>query len=82
MIRDKSISKAQNVIIDFEEYQPDEGPIDSRSKSKGANESLICVIPSKMSGLKGQHLAEKANSLLLDEVVCISGSVDTDGRWA
>lgn len=79
IIRDKSISKSQNVIIDIEEYRKDD-PTDSRSTSKRANESIICIIPSKLSGLKGQHLSEKANSLLLDEIVCISGSVDNDGR--
>jgi len=80
IIRDKSISKAQNVIIDFEEYRSDASPTDNRSSSKGTNESIICIIPSKLSGLKGTTLSEKANSLLLDEIVCISGSVDYDGR--
>jgi len=80
IIRNKNISKSQNVIIDIEEYQTDARPTDSRSSSKGANESIICVIPSRLSGIKGQHLSEKANSLLLDEIVCISGSVDNDGR--
>ena len=80
IIRDKSISKAQNVIIDFEEYRSDAGPTDNRSSSKGTNESIICIIPSKLSGLKGTTLSEKANALLLDEIVCISGSVDYDGR--
>ena len=79
IIRDKRISKAQNVIIDLEEYQK-ENPTNNRSSSKITNESIICVIPSKLSGLKGQHLSEKASSLLLDEVVCISGYVDNDGR--
>jgi len=80
IIRDKSISKAQNVIIDFEEYQKDKDPTDTRSSSKRGNESIICIIPSKVGGLKGTNLSEKANSLLLDEVVCISGSVDSDSR--
>jgi len=80
IIRDKSISKQQNVIVDIEEYQQDEISPDSRNMSKGANESIICIIPSKSNGLQGQQLTEKANSLLLDEVVCISGSVDYDGR--
>ena len=80
IIRDKSISKAQNVIIDIEEYRKDTNPADTRSSTKGGNESIICIIPSKLSGLQGTNLSEKANSLLLDEIVCISGSVDTDGR--
>jgi len=80
IIRDKSISKAQNVIIDIEEDRKEAGPTDNRSSSKGTNESIICIIPSRLSGLKGTNLSEKANSLLLDEIVCISGSVDNDGR--
>ncbi|TFG97294.1 hypothetical protein E4H12_08995 [Candidatus Thorarchaeota archaeon] len=80
IIRDKSISKAGNVIIDIEEYLPDGVPTDNKSSSKGANESIICIIPSKLSGLQGIHLSEKANSLLLDEIVCISGSVDHNSR--
>ncbi len=80
IIRNKNISKSQNVIIDLEEYQKDVGPTDGRSSSKRGNESIICVIPSKLSGPNGQHLSEKANSLLLDEIVCISGFVDNDGR--
>ena len=31
-------------------------------------------------GPDGQLLAEKANSVLLDEIVCVSGYVDQDGR--
>jgi len=80
IIRDKNISKQQNVIIDLEEYQQDEITPDNRGMSKGANESIICIIPSKSNGLQGQQLTEKANSLLLDEIVCVSGSVDYDGR--
>ena len=80
IIRYKSISKAQNIIIDIEEYQPQSSSIDNRDSSIGTNESIICIIPSKLSGLKGQHLSEKANSLLLDEIVCVSGYVDNDGR--
>lgn len=81
IIRDKSISKAQNVIIEIEEYQrPPELRASEKDTSKTPNESIICIIPSKLSGLQGQHLSEKANSLLLDEIICISGSVDYDGR--
>ena len=81
IIRDKHISKAGNVIIDIEEYLSEgESTDSSRSSSKGANESILCIIPSKLTGLQGQNLSEKANSLLLDEIVCISGSVDYDSR--
>jgi DNA polymerase II small subunit len=80
IIRDKHISKAGNVIIDIEEYQSEGVLTESRSSGIGTNESILCIIPSKLNGLQGQNLSEKANSLLLDEIVCISGSVDYDKR--
>ncbi len=64
IIKNKSISKQRNIIIELE----------------GHEDSLICVIPSGFKGLQGQKLSEKANSLLLDEVICISGHVDNDER--
>lgn len=64
IIRNKSISKSRNVIIDIE----------------GQEDTIICIIPSGQEGFKGQQLSEKANLILLDEVVCISGYVDNDGR--
>ncbi len=80
IIRDKSISKAHNVIIDIEEYQDKQSPTDERDSGNGENESIICIVPSRGNGLKVQQITEKANSILLDEVVCISGTVDNDGR--
>jgi DNA polymerase II small subunit len=64
IIRNKSVSSQRNVIIDLE----------------GLDDSIICVIPSILRGSRGQDLSEKANALLLDEIVCISGSVDNNGR--
>lgn len=64
IIRNKSISKSRNVILDLE----------------GQDDAIICVVPSSQEGIKGQQLSEKANSILQDEVVCISGYVDNDGR--
>jgi len=64
IIRNKSISSQRNIIIDLE----------------GHEDSIICVIPSALRGPKGQDLSEKANSLLLDEIVCISGYVDNSER--
>jgi DNA polymerase II small subunit len=64
IIRNKNISKQRNVIIDLE----------------GFEDSIICVIPSGFKGLQGQQLSGKADALLLDEIVCISGHVDPDGR--
>ena len=81
IIRDKHISKAGNVIIDLEEYLPEKSATDSRSSSSESNnESILCIIPSRLSDLQGQNLSEKANSLLLDEIVCISGYVDYESR--
>jgi DNA polymerase II small subunit len=64
IVKNKTISQSGNVIVELED---DEG-------------SIICVIPAGREGLKGQQLSEKANSILQDEVVCISGYVDQDGR--
>jgi len=64
IIRNKSISNQRNIIIDLE----------------GREGSIICVIPSVVRGPKGRDISEKANALLLDEIVCISGYVDNSGR--
>jgi DNA polymerase II small subunit/DNA polymerase delta subunit B len=42
--------------------------------------TIICIVPATREGFKGQQLSEKANSLLLDEITCISGFVDEDAR--
>ncbi len=64
MVRDKSVSRSRNVIIQLED----------------AEGVIMCVIPATRQGLKGAQLAAKGNSILLDEVVCIAGYVDEDGR--
>ena len=64
IVRNKRTSQSDNIILDIED-------------SKG---SIICVVPTSMKGRNGQQLAEKANSVLLDEIVCISGYVDQDER--
>ncbi len=64
IVKNKSISQSRNVIIDLED----------------AEDSIICIVPATREGLKGQQLSEKANSLLLDEITCISGFVDEDAR--
>ncbi len=64
IVKDKRISQSRNVIIELED----------------AEDSIICIVPATREGLKGQQLAEKANSLLLDEITCISGFVDEDAR--
>ncbi|NHI89010.1 MAG: hypothetical protein EAX87_05760 [Candidatus Thorarchaeota archaeon] len=64
IIKNKSISQSRNVIIDLEDEE----------------DSIICIIPATKEGLKGHQLFEKANSLLLDEVTCISGFVDENAR--
>ncbi|MFW9961976.1 MAG: metallophosphoesterase [Candidatus Sifarchaeia archaeon] len=42
--------------------------------------TMICIVPATREGLIGQQLSEKANSLLPDEITCISGFVDEDAR--
>jgi DNA polymerase II small subunit len=64
IVKNKSISQSRNVIIELEDI----------------DDSIICIIPATREGLKGQELSEKANSLLLDEITCISGFVDEDSR--
>ncbi len=64
IVKNKSISQSRNVIIELED----------------AEESIICIIPATREGLKGRQLAEKANSLLLDEITCLSGFVDDNAR--
>ncbi|NHI84158.1 MAG: DNA-directed DNA polymerase II small subunit [Candidatus Thorarchaeota archaeon] len=64
IVREKSVSKSGNVIVEIE----DEDGV------------LNAVIPARKEGLKGHELAEKASSILLDEIVCLSGFVDEDGR--
>ncbi len=64
MIRNKRISRSRNIIAELEDKE----------------DSIICVIPSNREGFAGTQLVEKGNSLLLDEVVCISGYIDQDGR--
>lgn len=64
IVKKKSISQSRNVIIELED----------------AEESIICIIPATREDLKGRQLSEKANSLLLDEITCISGFVDENAR--
>jgi DNA polymerase II small subunit len=64
IVKNKSISRSRNVIVELED----------------AESSILCVIPSSRTGLKGKELAHKGNSILLDEVICVSGRVDQDAR--
>jgi DNA polymerase II small subunit len=63
IVKSKRVSKSRNVIIELEDKE----------------DTLLCVIPSSSRGLKGTELLTKGNSLLLDEVVCVSGYVSQDG---
>ncbi|MHA1577949.1 MAG: metallophosphoesterase [Candidatus Thorarchaeota archaeon] len=64
IVKSKRVSKARNVIVEIEDK----------------DDTMLCIIPSGRKGLAGAKLAEKGNSLLLDEITCISGRVDQDGR--
>lgn len=57
------------------------------SSSKYANVTLEdpdgyirCIIPTRQRGRNDHNLLEKSNSLLLDEVVCLSGHINRDGK--
>jgi len=63
VVKSKRKSKSQNVIVEIED---EDG-------------SMSCVVPMNKNGLQGQLLSEKADSLLLDEVVCFSGTVASTG---
>ncbi|MHA1771134.1 MAG: DNA-directed DNA polymerase II small subunit [Candidatus Thorarchaeota archaeon] len=64
MVKSKSISRSRNIIIELEDEEA----------------TMVCVIPSGRKGLQGQELSKKGEAILLDEVICISGYVDQDGR--
>lgn len=64
MVRNKRVSRSRNTIIELEDLE----------------DTLTCIIPNNRPGKEGQMLAESGNLLLLDEVICISGTIDQDGR--
>lgn len=64
MVKSKSISRSKNIIIELEDEEA----------------SMVCVIPSGRKGIQGKELSKKGEAILLDEVICISGYVDQDGR--
>lgn len=64
MVKNKTVSRSRNIILELEDE----------------DSSIICVIPAGRPGLKGQELITKGNAILLDEVVCLSGRLDADGR--
>jgi len=41
---------------------------------------IHCIIPTRRRGRDDHNLLEKSNSLLLDEVVCLSGHINQDGK--
>lgn len=65
IVSNKSVaSHSHNIILELED-------------SEG---TITCIIPSGREGLNGARLLENGNSVLLDEVLCVSGYVDPDGR--
>ncbi len=64
IVKTKTISKSRNVVIELEDQE----------------DSIICVIPAAMRRSNGEALVERGNALLLDEIVCVSGRVDSEGR--
>jgi DNA polymerase II small subunit len=74
IVKNRNISKSGNVVIELEDIVKD------REGTTTSADSIICVIPAGREGYTGQQLSEKATSILLDEVLCVSGYVDQDGR--
>ncbi|MHA2377962.1 MAG: metallophosphoesterase [Candidatus Thorarchaeota archaeon] len=77
IVKEKSVSKAQNVVIEIEAWETWKN---EQGEDKEDDIEIVAVIPTGQKGEKGHQLSEKANSVMLDEVVCISGYVDQYGR--
>lgn len=76
VVKNRSLSRSKNVIVELEHIEK----VKVRDRFEDRYSTIICVVPATREGFKGQQLAEKANSLLLDEVVCLSGFVDEEAR--
>jgi DNA polymerase II small subunit/DNA polymerase delta subunit B len=76
VVKDRNLSRSKNVVIELEHVEM----VKRGNQMEELYSTIICVVPATREGFKGQQLAEKANSLLLDEVVCISGFVDEEAR--
>ncbi|MHA2177330.1 MAG: metallophosphoesterase [Candidatus Thorarchaeota archaeon] len=76
VVKEKNLSRSKNVIVELEHVEN----VVKGDRMEQLYSTIICVVPATREGFKGQKLAEKANSLLLDEVVCISGFVDEEAR--
>ncbi|MFW9793061.1 MAG: metallophosphoesterase [Candidatus Thorarchaeota archaeon] len=76
VVRTRRLSMSKNVIVELEHIEK----IQVEGRSEERYSTITCVVPATREGLKGQKLAEKANSLILDEVVCLSGFVDEEAR--
>ena len=64
MIKSKKVSQSGNIIFELEDFK----------------DSLLCIIPGNALDSNGRPLSEKGNSLLIDEVICVSGYVNQDQR--
>ena len=76
VVKERNLSRSKNVIVELEHIEN----VNRGNLTEELYSTIICVVPATREGFKGQQLAEKANSLLLDEVVCISGFVDEQAR--
>ncbi|MFW9769986.1 MAG: metallophosphoesterase [Candidatus Thorarchaeota archaeon] len=76
VVKERNLSRSSNVVVELEHIEK----VNRENQMEELYSTIICVIPATREGFKGQQLAEKANSLLLDEVVCISGYVDEEAR--
>ncbi|TFG09844.1 DNA-directed DNA polymerase II small subunit [Candidatus Thorarchaeota archaeon] len=64
IVRNKRVSRSRNVVIELEDE----------------SDSITCVIPSGRRRSGGEELVERGNALLLDEIICVAGKVDSEGR--
>jgi DNA polymerase II small subunit len=77
IVKEKSVSKAQNVVVSVETW---EKRLSKHDEEEEYSIEIVAVIPTGQEGEKGRELSEKASSIMLDEVVCISGYLDEYGR--
>nr|KXH77716.1 MAG: hypothetical protein AM324_03310 [Candidatus Thorarchaeota archaeon SMTZ1-83] len=77
IVKEKSVSKAQNIVVNIEAW---EKRPNRRDEEEEHSIEIVAVVPTGQEGEKGRQLSEKASSIMLDEVVCISGYLDERGR--
>ncbi len=75
-VKNRRLSLSKNVIVELEHIEK----VSVEGRFEERYSTIVCIVPATQEGFKGQKLAKKANSLMLDEVVCLSGYIDEDAR--